>query len=91
MIIYCITNTVNNKKYIGQTRNKLARRWSEHLYDARSGRGGVVHTAMRKYGDDKFTIEQIDSARTLRELGEKETAWIERLNTHIRSGHGYSP
>lgn len=29
--IYCITNNINNKKYIGLTTNTIEIRWKEHI------------------------------------------------------------
>lgn len=55
--IYCITNKVNGKRYIGQTDN-FKRRKHEHF-----GLGGkwcpVLHNAMVKYGIDNFEMHAI--------------------------------
>lgn len=50
--VYKITNLVNNKIYIGQTVN-LNRRWSEHKSKSKS----PVSRAIKKYGENNFTIE----------------------------------
>jgi hypothetical protein len=36
MIIYKITNTLNNKSYIGQSINSLEDRWKQHLYTSKT-------------------------------------------------------
>ena len=33
--IYKITNNINNKVYIGQTKNSVNRRWTEHKRDSK--------------------------------------------------------
>lgn len=38
MYVYVITNTVNDKAYVGQTVQKPSWRWSHHLADARKGK-----------------------------------------------------
>lgn len=58
-IIYLITNTVNGKKYVGQTVRKLSTRWNIHKADARNGCDFIFHRAIRKYGPDSFTVESI--------------------------------
>lgn len=59
-IFYCykITNTVNQKAYVG-TASHPRQRWAAHKTDARKGKGFVLHAAMRKYGIEKFTFEVI--------------------------------
>lgn len=81
MIIYKITNTVNLKLYIGLTTVSLETRWGGHKTAARTGVERHLYNSMRFYGIDKFTIEPIDSATTLKELGEKERYYIKFYET----------
>lgn len=88
MIIYCITNLINNKKYVGQTINtNLKKRWGEHSGPSRET---MMSRAIQKYGKENFYIEQIDSATTLEELNLKEILWIDYLDTYISFGKGYN-
>lgn len=48
-VIYKITNTLNGKIYIGQTRQSLNRRITEHKRDSSRGRPGI-DVAIAKYG-----------------------------------------
>lgn len=49
--IYIITNTVNNKVYVGQTRRDVHIRFLEHMRDPESG----LYPDACKYGRDCFT------------------------------------
>lgn len=84
MIIYKITNNVNGKLYIGQTTHSLKKRWGEHC---RGIPNTAIKSAIKKYGKDSFTIEQLDTANTTDELNEKEIYWIEKLNTVTPNGY----
>lgn len=88
MVIYKISNTINDKVYIGLTCLPLNKRWIQHKADARRGDPKPLYRAMRKYGLDKFRVEQIDSAETLEELGEKERYYIALY--HSVSPNGYN-
>lgn len=84
--IYCITNTANGKKYIGQTIVSVESRWREHknhsnIYDY------PIYRALRKYGFDKFSVEVIDTAKTRESLDEKERMWIKSLCTLLPNGY----
>lgn len=78
MIIYKITNQINNKVYIGQTTLTIEKRFKTHLKDAyRTDRPTrYFHRALKKYGKENFTIEQIDIAFNKKELSQKEIYWI---------------
>lgn len=85
MIIYKITNLINNKIYIGQTIQSLNSRISKHL-SAKDGYRPLTK-AIRKYGKDNFKIEIIDWANHQTELNYKEWLWIHRLNTIAPNGY----
>ena len=59
MVIYRVTNKLNNKVYIGQTINAFNKRKVQHLSDARRNvyPSYYFHKALRKYGEKKFTWE----------------------------------
>lgn len=76
LLIYKITNTINSKVYIGLTTVSLENRWTGHKTAARIGIDRHLYKSMRHYGIDKFTIDKIDEATTLKELGEKERYYI---------------
>lgn len=76
-IIYCITNKLNGKQYVGLTTRGIQERYTEH-----SKTDSYVGRAIRKYGQDNFTVSQLDVARSPEELAEKEIYWIDKLNTY---------
>lgn len=86
-LIYCATNVVNGKQYVGQTTLSLDRRWQGHLNRARDGSQGALHCAIRKYGAEAFKVEQIDFAETLVELNKKEARYILQLATLASGGY----
>ena len=58
--IYKIINTVNNKRYIGQTTRTLKERWRSHIYEANSNNSRMaIHRAMLKYGIENFSIVEL--------------------------------
>lgn len=77
--IYIIRNTVNNKVYIGQTKNTIKQRWQEHVRHARYG-DQVINRAMRKYGIDKFYIETLEIC-TVDVLDYREMFYIDLYNS----------
>ena len=55
--IYLITNNVNGKKYVGQSRN-LIKRWNQHKTESRKDMPRmIVDKAIKKYGIDNFSFE----------------------------------
>jgi hypothetical protein len=68
-IIYCHTNKMSGKAYVGQTKRSMMQRWAQHVHDARTGHGcRALSAAIRKYGSDAFahaaqrTPEQMSAA-----------------------------
>jgi len=58
--IYLITNKVNGKQYVGQTKKTIQKRWNSHMCLAKKGSSLALHNAIRKYGKDKFTLECLE-------------------------------
>ena len=86
-IIYVITNVVNGKQYVGQTKQSVVRRWRLHVRSTLNGSTYVLHCAIRKYGAEEFIVKQIDSAESLAKLNEKEALHILQLKTLAPSGY----
>lgn len=89
MIIYKITNLLNNKVYVGQTTKALDERWKQHKRNIREGRKYHLYNAIRKYGIDNFKVEVIDKAESFIDLSLKEIFWIQFYNTTNRK-FGYN-
>lgn len=79
--IYCITNMVNGKKYIGQSRD-IKYRWSRHCARYRKTH---LTESIGKYGVDSFKFEVIrevgDSGITSILLDCLEQLYIKKYNT----------
>ena len=89
MIIYKITNVVNNKVYIGLTTTSLKKRWYAHIRDSKKSEKHL-YAAMRKYGLDNFKIEVIDdTAKDMQELGKLERKYIKLYNS-TDPNYGYN-
>ena len=84
--VYMITNTVNQKSYIGISIYEPEKgRIKEHL----SGRGNrVLANAVKKYGKDAFTYEVLEANVFDEFLPDLEIAYIAKINTV--APHGYN-
>lgn len=81
-IIYKITNKVNGKSYIGQTRYTLEFRWRQHLHKKDNT---YFHNAIRKYGSDNFQLEVLEEC-PYSSLNEREIFYIAKYNT-LKDGY----
>lgn len=86
MIIYRITNKINGKVYIGQTRKTLEYRKQQHIKCAKDGTDRHLYNAMRKYGVENFIFEQIDMASSPEELNYLESKYILEYDS-VRKGY----
>jgi group I intron endonuclease len=82
MIIYKATNLVNNKIYIGQTKNEIEKRIKGHIKESKNeNTKRPFLISIKKHGIDNFLFEEIDRADTFDELDEKEIYWINFYNS----------
>jgi group I intron endonuclease len=88
MKIYLITNSKNGKRYVGLTTRSIAERWAEHLEDARGCRSRrALALAIRKYGVEAFSVEQIAEADDWDSLCAAEIELIDSLGTKAPNGY----
>ena len=85
--IYLIENLINNKKYVGQSKNILAR-WSGHKCDSKT-RDLSLYCAMRKYGLENFKFSILEEC-PISELAKREDYWINYYNCFLPNGYNYN-
>jgi len=81
MIVYCLTNLINGKQYVGQTTKPVEDRVKQHVRVAKRMSRNPIHCAIRKYGIDQFAVAVLQSCNTRQELNEAEIRWISLLET----------
>ena len=81
--IYKITNRLNNKVYVGQTKYTLAHRFSQHKNSLAST---DLHDDMKLYGSENFFIEELEQCIN-DQLNEREKYWIQYFDSY---NNGYN-
>lgn len=88
--IYCWTNTITKRKYIGKTTRNVNERYSA-LNPLSGSNSRYFNKSILKYGKSAFSfeiLEELDFSITDAELRNREHYWITKLNT-LRP-HGYN-
>lgn len=84
--IYCVTNGVNGKRYVGLTTRPVSERWAEHCGNA--GKATTpLHHAIAKYGPHRFSVEAVESNISIGDLRAREAWWIDHLGAAAPSGY----
>lgn len=87
MVIYKITNKINNKVYIGQTTSNVKYRWRQHCNaSSYKNRISAIGNAISKYGKDNFIFEILEIC-TLEILDVKEKYYINFYNSLAPNGY----
>lgn len=76
--IYKVTNLENGKCYVGFTQKKsIKHRWVEHKCNSRKYNNNMLLCkAIRKYGENKFIIEELERGEPEYLLSVREAYWI---------------
>lgn len=83
MIVYCINNLINGKKYVGQTIHSIDSRWKEHVRCSQRNPKYPIHCAIKKYSPRSFEFYVLQECNTKEELDIAEISWIKKINSRI--------
>lgn len=90
--IYCITNKINGKIYVGQSIN-IEQRWKAHRtkpYNPNDPQyDSFFYRAIRKYGIENFEFSILEQCSE-ELLDERECYWIDKLNS-FSAGYNLTP
>ncbi len=84
-IIYLIYNTINEKMYVGKTSLTEHKRWKQHKINAKrtnKKKDTYFYKAIRKHGEDKFSLSILSTAITNEEACNQESLYIGLLKTY---------
>jgi group I intron endonuclease len=87
-IVYKITNTINNKVYIGITQQELKVRWQQHKCNS-NRKTYHLYNAIKKYGFSNFKIQVLFEAKDKEEMFLKEVELISKHKSNDRN-YGYN-
>jgi len=82
--IYTITNQINNKKYVGKSKNPWIR-FTVHKSTAKGGpeiygdKFQYIHKAMNKYGSENFILDIIEENDSEDFILNRERFWIKNF------------
>lgn len=83
--IYIITNTTNDKIYIGSSVNMYSR-WKRHIKDLNNNKhhSKYLQNSWFKYGEENFTFEIIEQCERSK-LIEREQVWLDFFKPEYNS------
>ena len=77
--IYCTTNLVNGKIYIGQKRS------AKFLENSYLGSGKLIRQAIEKYGVNNFSVKLLEEVQYKDDMDSREIYWISYYNATNRN------
>ena len=83
--IYKITNLINNKLYIGQSRF-IMRRFQKHKSEAINNNPLPLYNAIRKYGIENFAFDVLEECEP-KQLNDREAYYMFLYNSFVPFGY----
>ena len=95
--IYKITNLINGKIYIGKTTYTIKCRWQQHVSASKTNPDKqdynyLLHKAIRKYGENNFSVETLEEVPEGQNLSSREIYWIDFYKSCVleEENNGYN-
>lgn len=81
--IYCISNKINSKQYVGKTVRSIEERFLEHCKESKKQRNEKrpLYLAMKYYGVENFEVKLLEETE-IQNLEKQEQFWINKLDTY---------
>lgn len=89
-VVYCITNKINNKKYIGIDKTIFFRRWKDHLRRSQNKPILLIDKKIKQYGVENFSYAVLEEINEYSELKNKEKFYIKKFETFVIWDKGYN-
>lgn len=86
MVIYCVENNTNGKKYIGKRQVSPKAFFGMDYW----GGGQLIKKAIAKYGKENFSRFIIETCVDVEELDDREKYWIRTFNAKVPNGYNIS-
>lgn len=74
--VYIIKNTVNGKQYVGKTKLLIEERFKQHVYCSEHNSPYLLHSAIRKYGQNSFNTQMLVDDLTSNDASNEEIRLI---------------
>lgn len=85
IIVYKITNSIDQKCYIGITSYSLEFRWKAHKY--KNNKCVRLKNAIQKYGENNFKVEELYTCFSIEHANEMEEYFIKLYNSLSPNGY----
>ena len=80
--VYLITNMINGKQYVGQTRTSVEYRIKEHIW-----KKSPIGRDIKELGRENFSVETIEVCFSHEEVDYRERFWIKELDCKVPKGY----
>ena len=91
--IYVISNSINDKLYIGSTTSSFKKRWWNHSYELRKNKhaNGFLQNMWNDYEKEAFEFTILEILDNKDEIFEREQYFIDNYNTVYPNGYNILP
>lgn len=87
--VYRVINDLSGKVYVGVTSVGIETRWKHHVWSSKSN-NLALGAAIRKYGENNFTVDVLEECESREHMLKQEKFWIKKLKSHVKHGQGYN-